>query len=404
MIAAFLLPFPLRGYRAPYLWVYYRLLSSFGERMLFIASEDYVRDPQHWQAQNRWELLPGNAERLQYRVPMREHMDAHAYGFLDDAVFETLLAQSGGNPLAAFRRLLSERVPCLDAAFAEILARPSAKGIEAILTWCNCPSLKAAAAERGIPVVHLEMGPLRLPDYRRPTAYFDFSGVNGGTESAVRSARAALGRVDVTIDELRAFFGPATPEPGIAPVLRASTGVVLQVEDDSNLIAFGRGYDNQSIIVLSHLRDATGGVLIRPHPGSLFALKENWYQIDDSPNSTAFIRRCERILTINSSVGLEAMLLDVPVTVLGDASFRFILEVTDAAERIARLAHYLFAYLIPMQSVFDLDYLRFRLSNPTEADIMVRHLDTYLDGDAWRVGRTDRAEALIRCAMGSVPL
>jgi hypothetical protein len=99
MIAAFLLPFPLRGYRAPYLWVYYRLLSSFGERMLFIASDDYVRDPQHWQVQNRWELLPGNAERLQYQVPTRERMAAHAYDLLGEAVFEELLVQSGGNPL-----------------------------------------------------------------------------------------------------------------------------------------------------------------------------------------------------------------------------------------------------------------------------------------------------------------
>ena len=72
MIAAFLLPFPLRGYRAPYLWVYYRLLSSFGERMLFVASEDYTRAPEYWQAQNRWEMQPGNAQRLHYQVPTRE--------------------------------------------------------------------------------------------------------------------------------------------------------------------------------------------------------------------------------------------------------------------------------------------------------------------------------------------
>ena len=173
MIAAFLLPFPLRGYRAPYLWVYYRLLSSFGERMLFVASEDYTRAPEYWQAQNRWEMQPGNAQRLHYQVPTREDMAAHEYGFLSETVFEALLADSGGNPVAAFRRLLSERVPCLDAAFAEILSQPSAERIEAILTWCNCPSLSAAAEEKGIPVVHLELGPLRWPQYR-PTAYLDF--------------------------------------------------------------------------------------------------------------------------------------------------------------------------------------------------------------------------------------
>jgi hypothetical protein len=30
VIAAFLPPLPLRGYRAPFLWVYYRLLTTFG--------------------------------------------------------------------------------------------------------------------------------------------------------------------------------------------------------------------------------------------------------------------------------------------------------------------------------------------------------------------------------------
>ena len=124
MIAAFLLPFPLRGYRAPYLWVYYRLLSSFDERMLFIASDDYTRDQDHWRAQNRWEMQPGNAQRLQYQVPTREVMAGHEYGFLSESVFEQLLAESGGNPIAAFRRLLSERVPYLDGVKDPIFRVP----------------------------------------------------------------------------------------------------------------------------------------------------------------------------------------------------------------------------------------------------------------------------------------
>lgn len=375
MIAAFLLPFPLRGYRAPYLWVYYRLLSSFCERMLFIASEDYTLDPEHWQSQNRWEIQPGNAHRLQYQVPAREVMAGHEYRFLSETIFDLLLAESGGNPVAAFRRLVSERVPCLDAAFEEILSQSSAQNIEAILTWCNCPSLSAAAAKKDIPLLHLEIGPLRWPQYR-PTAYLDFSGVNGNTEAERRYQESGFkAGVAFDIEALRRFFFLA--EDSITPDARCKLGVVLQVEDDSNLLAFGHGFDNQALLVYAHLLRPDGGVIVRGHPGSLFALKPDWYAVDDSPDSVVFIRRCENILTINSSVGLEAMLLQKPVEVLGDCAHRFIAKACDEHARGARLAFYLFAYLVPMHLIYDSGYLRFRLQQPSEYEIAIRHLAAY---------------------------
>lgn len=395
MIAAFLLPFPLRGAPAPYLWVYYRLLSSFDERMLFIVSEDYTRDPQCWQDEQRWELLPGNAQRLEYRVPTRAGIERHAYRFIDESVFVALLAECGGNPVAAFRRLLSERVACLDAAFADVLAQPSARDLEMILTWCNCPSLEAAAAARGIPVVHLEVGPLRWPHYR-PTAYFDFSGVNGNTEAERRYLAADFCTEGFDIGALRRFF--YTGAVDASSTSQYKLGVALQVEDDSNLLAFGHGFDNQSMLVYAHLHQPDGGVVVRAHPGSLFALKPDWYAVDDSPDSIAFIRCCERLLTINSSVGLEALLLETPIEVLGDCAHRFIAE-SDARERAARLAFYLFAYLVPMPLIFDAGYLRFRLARPTEATIVIRHLDAYLGGDAWRRGLDGSAEAAVRAAL-----
>lgn len=382
MIAAFLLPFPLRGYRAPYLWVYYRLLSAFDERMLFIASEDYARDPGQWQAENRWEIQPVNAQRLDYQVPSRDVMAGHEYRFLSEAVFEVMLAESGGNPIAAFKRLLSERVPCLEAAFAEILSQPFARDIEAILTWCNCPSLSAVAKGKGIPVLHLEIGPLRWPHYR-PTSYLDFSGVNGNTEAERRYLDSGFRpEAGFDIEALRRFFYLA--EDSEMPGVRCELGVALQVEDDSNLLAFGHGFDNQSLLVYAHLRCPHAGVLVRGHPGSVFALKPDWYTVDDSPDSVAFIRRCEKLLTINSSVGLEALLMRKPVEMLGDCAHRFITEAGDEDERAARLAFYLFAYLVPMPLIYDLDYLRFRLSRPTNAEIVARHFDAYAGGEDWR--------------------
>ncbi len=123
MIAAFLLPFPLRGYRAPYLWVYYRLLSSFGERMLFVASEDYTRDRNMAGAKPLGNAT-GNAQRLHFSATPRH--GRHEYGFCPRRC-TSIAADSGGNPIA-LSAPVDERVPCLDAAFAEILSQPSRKG------------------------------------------------------------------------------------------------------------------------------------------------------------------------------------------------------------------------------------------------------------------------------------
>jgi len=63
--------------------------------------------------------------------------------------------------------------------------------------------------------------------------------------------------------------------------------------------------------------------------------------------------------------------------VLGDCAHRFIAEADDEPERVARLAFYLFAYLVPMGLIYDAGYLRFRLGRPSEYDIAIRHLAAY---------------------------
>lgn len=374
MIAAFLLPFPLRGHRAPYLWVYYRLLTRFDERLLFIAGADYRRAPADWATLGRWELQEGSSQRLGYRIPERDRMAAQDYRDLDDGLFEDLLKQNAGNPVAVFRRLLSERIPALEEAFDRIFTESPYADLEAVLTWCNCPSLSAAAARHGIPVVHLEMGPLRWPEYR-PTAYLDFSGVNGNTEAAARYRAADWSMTGVDVAQLRAFFATEPNEDTQVPEF--DLGLPLQVEDDSNLVAFGAGFDNQALLVRALLQKAQESTLVRGHPGSLFSVRPDGYQVDSSAGSVAFIRRCRRILTINSSVGFEAMLLGKAVTALGDSSWRFIGDAADADEFVRRVAFYLFAYLVPMDLIYAPDYLRFRLARPTESAIVARHLAAY---------------------------
>jgi len=100
-------------------------------------------------------------------------------------------------------------------------------------------------------------------------------------------------------------------------------------------------FDNQSCWFML-ICAAPGQCTVRGHPGSLFALKRTgikWTTRRTAWHSSPLRKN----MTINSSVGLEAM--RGKPEVLGDCAHRFHREAGDERTRVARLAFYLFAYL-----------------------------------------------------------
>jgi GR25 family glycosyltransferase involved in LPS biosynthesis len=378
MLAVFLPPYPFRGVKAPYLWVFYRLLGGLKEKSLFIIGSDYLRDPQEWRQQGRWEFDVPTMQNLGYSLPDQETFNQHEFSLLDDNLFAHLLNNYHHNPLETFQAFLTQSIPELEFELRKVLLTKKKSGIKAILSICNCPSLENVARELSIPVIHFEVGPLRAPMYLG-TGYIDFSGVNGNTEAHTRYLRVAQDcQVRLTMTELHRFFAQVLlPEKKDAEF---ELGLVMQVEDDSNIIAYSNGFNNLSLLSYAQTLCPSEDILIRPHPGSRFQLQNAQSEIDHSSNSLEFLHRCQRTVTINSSVGLESLLLERDVQILGDSSYSFINEVIDESERVNRMAFYLFAYLVPFDLMFDTDYLHFRLSNPAEIDIVRYHTNYYSAG------------------------
>jgi GT2 family glycosyltransferase/glycosyltransferase involved in cell wall biosynthesis len=406
MISIFLPAYPFRGVKAPYLWFFYRVLTSIKEPIYFIMGEDYLSPLELWKKEKRWELEQDSQKRLGFSLPdLNDINNKNKINFIDESFFSDYIEMCYNNPDELFKKFITEIIPELEA---EILsALNNVENIECVLTWCNCPSLNAAAKKKNVKVVNLELGPLRSPEYFS-TAYFDFSGVNGNTEAERRYQESGYNFNENTqIEQLRDFFAnkpvahsstlqqmdeqpveslnESTSAVAIAHTSeeKFDVGIALQVENDSNIIAFSNSFNNQSLLDYAE-STFSGKKLIRSHPGSRFSLQEGKDTIDHSANSIDFISRCRNILTINSSVGLEAMLLDVPVTILGDCSYAFC-NVINRSERANRLAFYLFSYLVPFELLFDVDYIRFRLSSPAEEEIMAKHVNYYIScGDGMR--------------------
>ncbi|MEE9694190.1 GT99 family glycosyltransferase N-terminal domain-containing protein [Aeromonas hydrophila] len=380
MLAAFLPPYPFRAVPAPYLWCYYRLLGEWAtESCMFITGRDYVRPIELWE--DRWECTDDAATRLDYSLPKNTQPSQHHYAWLDEGYFDDWLRIHNHNPLAVFRHFLCERDDVYEEELHTILCSAPSK-IEAVITFLNVPSLSAVCQRLGIPVIHQELGPLRGHIYR-DTAYVDFQGVNGNSEVEYREREFRGWSLNgLKLADLLMFF---LKDPSFIHCLPGKTseiGIVLQVEDDSNLVAFGNGMDNQSIILAARSQVATSNLLIRPHPGSLFTLREGSMPIDESATSLEFVSRCKKLMTINSSVALEALFLGVPVTIFGDSSLcHLATESPHSASLIRRLAFYLFAYLVPRSCQLAPNYLRFRLGEPDEKAIIEYHLDCYMRDD-----------------------
>lgn len=380
MLAAFLPPYPFRAVPAPYLWCYYRLLSEWAtESCMFITGRDYVRPIEQWE--DRWEYTDDAATRLDYSLPKITQPPQHHYAWLDEGRFDEWLRIYNHNPLAVFRHFLCERDSAYEEELHALLCSAPNK-IEAVITFLNVPSLSAVCQQLGIPLIHQELGPLRGHIYR-DTAYFDFRGVNGNSEAENRERDFRYWSLNgLKLVDLLTFF---LKDPSLIERLPGKTsevGIVLQVEDDSNLVAFGNGMDNQSIILAACSQVATSSLLIRPHPGSLFTLREGSIPIDESPTSLEFVARCKKLMTINSSVALEALFLGVPVTMFGDSSLcHLATEPPHSVSLVRRLAFYLFAYLVPRSCQLDPCYLRFRLDEPDEKAIIEYHLDCYMRDD-----------------------
>jgi hypothetical protein len=391
MFVSFLYPFDFRNDPAQFLWIFYKQLSSFApDECCYVGSPEYFIDPDVWRERGRWEAFTENAQRVGYVVPTAGEVERAKKYVIESSIFQDLLGRSVSN-LVAWKFLMTRPYEPLVAALSGILARILEETeIDAALTWCNCPSLTVACERLAIKVIHNELGPLREPVYR-PTAYFDFSGVNASAECARRLA--AFGAVDesvagATLSREELIWLLAQPQHACALLEEVApeyaVGVALQVENDSNLIAYANGYAPIDLIAVARQSATDDAILIRRHPAGWFKPDFPRIQVDNCAYSFEFVKRCARTLTINSSVFLESLLLGRPAYALGQNPFESASGVIqDGAMRDqatvapAVLNFFLLGYVIPYELLFHVGYYRFRLAEPSEAEIFKAHLAFY---------------------------
>ncbi|MBO5644038.1 MAG: glycosyltransferase [Lentisphaeria bacterium] len=388
MILSILLPCNARYHKVfgAQLWFFYKQLSDFRgdlEHLTFTGWEKNLIHPDSL-PEDCWEKAPATLEKLEYSIPDNNTVAAQNIINIDQKLFADLEEKFKSNNLVWKYLMTSTHEPLMQFLRETIAEISKKEPVEAMLLSCNLPSADHVGRELGIPVIHTEIGPTRKPQYQQ-TAYWDLSGVNGNTEAARRfeKSKDQLSSNLLSNRELLALFmskEEVQRTDSIEENIDYETGIAGQVDDDSNIIAYSKGFNNQELQQFVNFHFGEENVLFRSHPAAKSYFTS---RLDRSPSTLHFFKRIKQLVTINSSMALEASLFDKPVMVMGDSPFS-ILSDDLLSGKIAEDGHinelnFLYLnYIIPYELMFNYEYYKWRLSFPSEQEIREYHLNFYL--------------------------
>lgn len=404
---------------SPYLWVFYKFLDMAKKHNWpIIAQEEYFQLPSVFKEKGlriAYDQEFINA-RFFYEVPQDEDLN-NIQKYSIPSVWEQQLIKEKGSITDAFNYLLGNRCESLEKMLNEYLDDIVSKNeepIEAIMTLCHYPSLSFVAEQRGIKVIHLEMGPFREPTYKK-TAYFDFNSLfhNPSSESRYENfltehQQSPLDLLDskeilaLLLDEqkmhiLDQFDKKPTHEMGVA------TGYAIWP-----LLMHQSLINDQELIYRIKKQYTSDKILLRKHPGDPwkadYAMEVKSRDVSRTP--LEFVLKCERVATLISNVAIEAMVCGKTVYTLCKCPISFKAKKNLEDRAISPIEKefvnfFVFSYLIPFQCITDVEYIRWRLTEPTETEIYYRHLEFYLKQKNIPLDilelKSGRYDALIKC-------
>lgn len=271
------------------------------------------------------------------------------------------------------------RVPELAQALGSAVDRlRSRHDVEAILTPADSPVLMYLARRQKLPLIE----------------YADAAGDESDCGLVRLDVRVAPRRVDI-LQRFRTFcwlrhraqipalrreellqmvFGRAAPIASSPPRFRL--GIVVEGEGVDCVQRFSAA----DLVSMAGEEYAAADILIRHLPATLARFTPACGVSDDSETTAAFIGRCETVATITSAVALEAMLMGRRTLVLGESPLRLAADPgfgarRDASQQLLALNFLVGSVYAPAGLMFDAEYLRWRLGQPSELALFERHID-----------------------------
>ena len=331
--------------------------------------------------------------RFMYKIPTDEDQKSERLYSIDNNILEQIIREKGSIS-DAWCNLLTFADPKLSQHIEDLIERIEAdcgKKIEGFIVFqSEISSLATVARKRDIPIIHWELGCLRYPVYFN-TVYWDLEDLYGGKTVERRWERFCQEQAREKI--------PVFSKQEILALMLEREHLHLVEEyyrKPTKKVGVALGYTvHEPISIKTHLNDeellyrireeyGMENMLIRRHPGDPYGSQYPIYiaAMDQQQRSTPeFILDCETVVSLMSSTVVEAMLFNRKAITLCPCPAYYAaghkIEEAGVCAGEDFLSFFAFCYLVPLEYVTDIEYLRWRLTMPAEREIYQRHLEFY---------------------------
>ncbi len=382
MFAQFIVPYDFNSNIGAYTWVVHKAAQSLGSDLRLIASWDY------WAKSSEIiDIAQNTAPNGDYEYLISRNLTSIAFSSLDFVNLDKHYFHSkySSLPQSKVLSILQDGVDEeLQANIYHGLVANTA--LEGLLLWTNCCSAVQAARQASVPTIFNEIGPLRPPIYH-PAAYFDFRGLHDQAQAEDRwgSFWKDPRTASLPVLERSALLALLRQVPLTKQVDRPTglIGVALQYPGGVHL-KYSSNFTNACTIDFVQ-RHFNGPLLIRAHPGARNQSSMHSLTNDESNTPEEFLRKCDVVVTINSGIAFEAILMGKETYVLGHSPIA--MGAWDIVQRAPKmdistetlwLNWFAFAYLLPFHLLFNAEYYRWRLSNPSERDVYMHNYSWWI--------------------------
>lgn len=259
--------------------------------------------------------------------------------------------------------------------------------IEAFMMQTAPRFIQDAAKELGVCVIDYEWSAFRSPEYQT-TARIDFKGSVGDGELVERYCAFCdmeemvpiLSKREILALMLNDGYLERCWEEDIEPKYEA--GIALGYSIPHVFTAYNQC---SSIEMVKKAQDKFGEdeICVRYHPSDpvharIYGVKEEEGSLYD------FIRMCKRIVCCTSNIAYEAMLYNRPSYEMGWSQMavyanKSLDELQDTIAEDYFLSFVAFGYYAPIELLNSIEYLRWRLTKPSEKEIYEYHLHYILN-------------------------
>jgi Skp family chaperone for outer membrane proteins len=386
---------PSPGKEAAYLSEFYRSVTfAKKNNWPLIAQSEYFKDPEYFRLKGRQEVSnPDWANYNFYEVPDKNTLNNLTDGIIPQYIIDNLI-KTGKTMSAVIIYLLENRCLEFEEWLFKILKNFINKyneNIEAIITFRQYPSLAFVAENMNFSLIYYDVGTYRPPAYI-PTVYIDMSGRYNNTNIKNRYNKfikdvkkinyQILYRKEILslflLHDCMCYIHEMDKEPEYE--------MGISTQSALSLLSFSSDKcTNYDLITILKSQYNDKQLLLRTHPGDPCGASYSTFlqNRDDSKYPFLFICKCRRISSIGSNMTFEAMLWGRTAYDIGEGPYSFIAKKKFSDKKCELIEEEFinfvsFCFYIPYEFLIDIDYLRWRLTNPSELKIYNKHLDYYL--------------------------